>query len=239
MFNANQDQFDYFIAECEARQLRVELGQIVVMSFRNKKSGTTEYSSHVTLDGLRVIAERSGLYAGQKGPLFLDKDGKTWLEYWPYDDKPLVAKAAVYRKGWKEPVWFAARLKSYLPKSQDFKWQDMPEIMLGKCAISGALKAAFPGVMTGIVTDSEVVEVADEPAQIKMPGVKERVSMMISAFEKQGVAMETLEQIADKKLADFKNDDIELLSEVYRKIKDGTDVMEISIKEGKVTVDDQ
>ena len=105
------------------------------------------------IDGLRLIAERSGKYAGNDDPVFDN------------EEKPTKASVTVYRmvSGVKCAFTASARWSQYFPgDKQGFMWRKMPHVMLGKCAESLALRKAFPAEMSGIYSTEEMQQ-AGEP----------------------------------------------------------------------------
>lgn len=116
-----------------------------------------------SIDGYRLIAQRSGDYAGQDGPFWCGPDGK-WADIWLSKQPPAAAKVGVYRQGFTKPVWGVATFAEY--STGEFMWDKMPATMIAKCAESLALRKAFPADLSGIYTAEEMGQ-ADSPAYIE------------------------------------------------------------------------
>jgi phage recombination protein Bet len=106
----------------------------------------------ISIDGLRLLAERTRHYAGQVGPWWCGADGE-WRDIWLAKEPPAAARVGVLRRDWQAPLYAVARWESFAQTGRDGKttpmWASMPEHMLAKCAESQALRRAFPAELAG------------------------------------------------------------------------------------------
>lgn len=152
-------EFALFLEVCKHRKLNPFNREIYVLP---RKGGGMTFQ--VSIDGLRLLAERSGKYQGQIGPLWCGKDGE-WKEVWLADEAPAAAKVGVLRSDFKEPIFSVAKFKSYAGTTPI--WSKMPDLMLAKCAESLALRRAFPDQMAGLYTHEEMSQAENDlPAQV-------------------------------------------------------------------------
>lgn len=117
-----------------------------------------------SIDGMRLVADRSGLYEGQTQPVFYDGDGKSY-DIWIKKEPPFACKVGVWKKGFREPLYAVAIFKEYAkenlwPKKENL-WLKMPSLMIAKVAEALALRKAFPNDIGGIYTRDEMEQAHD------------------------------------------------------------------------------
>lgn len=107
-----------------------------------------------SIDGFRIVAQRSGNYGGQTAPEWCGKDG-VWKDVWLESTPPAAARIGVYYKDAPNPTYAVAKWDSYAQLSSPI-WKKMPDLMLAKCAEALALRKAFPNDLSGLYTAEEM-----------------------------------------------------------------------------------
>lgn len=159
--DATPEEFEVFLMACNKTQLDPFMRQIYAVP-RKVKNSEGAYIKTMTIqtgiDGYRLIAERTGLYAPGPEPTY------------SYDDqKNLVSATAYIKKQTRDGTWHTISASAYVDEymqtytdkyTKEQKpsgmWATMPRTMLAKCAEAQALRRAFPAEMSGVYTKEEM-----------------------------------------------------------------------------------
>ncbi|MCL1799959.1 MAG: phage recombination protein Bet [Promicromonosporaceae bacterium] len=168
-----------FLMICQKTQLDPFAKQIYCIK-RGQK-----WVTQISIDGARLIAERSGKHQGPTDTEWSD-DGVTWTKAWVRTEEnpyPEFARAGVYREGFRKATKVVARWGAYAVYNDEWvnnkktgrkvlgdTWEKMPDLMLAKCAEMLALRKSFPMDLSGLYIDVEMGN-ADKPRETPEPRV--------------------------------------------------------------------
>lgn len=166
---ASDDELKLFIQVCQRTGLDPFARQIYAVIRNDKNSATGKRMViQTSIDGFRLIAQRSKEYAGQAGPEWCGPDG-VWKDVWLSKDAPTAARVGVLRQGFRDPVWAVALWSEFCQMMYDKPspmWKNMPTVMIAKCAESQALRRVFPQELSGIYSEEEMSQ-ADSIVEVE------------------------------------------------------------------------
>src|SRR5512146_1702356 len=188
---ATEDELALFVEQCRRTGLDPFARQIYSVRRKQWNSATKSFEEaqviQVSIDGFRLIADRTHKYAGQVGPWWCGPDGE-WKEVWLNDTPPSAARVGVLRHDFHQPLFAIAVYKSYVQTNSQgdpiSRWRTDPAGMLAKCAEALALRRAFPHELSGLYTTEEM-EQADNPAAAA-PAVVEAPAANGASVETRG-----------------------------------------------------
>jgi len=180
---ADRATVEAFLAHCRRTQLDPIARQIYAI-YRGGK-----WQIQLSIDGARLVAERTNDYEGQTTPEFTS-DGVTWTQVWLSNEPPKAARVGVYRRGFREALVAIALWDAYAVMQDEYSngsktgkktvsamWAKMGPLMLAKCAEMLALRKAFPQDLSGLYSSEEMAQAGGTtPAVEAAPGQRELAS---------------------------------------------------------------
>lgn len=207
-----------FFHQCQRTGLDPFAKQIYLVGRYDSRTGAMRYTIQTGIDGYRLIAERTGVYAGSD-------------ESWEEVDGRLVSATVTVRKivaGQVCPFTATARLAEYVQTGKDGKpmglWSKMPHRMLAKCAEALALRKAFPQDLSGLYTAEEMSQ-ADSPApapapqQVDGPLSAENFAKFEKACADAGLDPEQVLAAAGVEMADVRQSHLPAMRDAFARMK--------------------
>lgn len=170
----SDQEVELFLHVCKKTGLDPMMKQIYPVKRWSSAERKEVMSCQTSIDGFRLIAERTGRYSPGREPTY------------SYNDKnELVSATAYVKKMTPDGTWHEVAAAAFFDEYAQRKkegglsqfWEKMPHVMLAKCAESLALRKAFPADLSGIYTTDEMDQ-ASEPA---IPAAKKPVEFINEA----------------------------------------------------------
>ena len=148
-------QIKVFLQMCTKMNLDPRRKLIHAIPRWNKNTGRLDLTTVTSIDGLRLVAERTGRYSpGQPTNFMHNAEGQ------------LLGATVFVKKMTGDGTWHevseTAFLHEYKPKRQNTFWDNMPSVMISKVAEARALRRAFPDTFSGIYGEDEMAQAAHE-----------------------------------------------------------------------------
>ncbi len=162
---ATDTELALFIQQCKRTGLDPFARQIHAVKRWDATAQREVMSIQTGIDGFRLIAERTGKYAGNDDPVFDVENAKN----------PGKATATVWKvvDGHRISFSRSARWSEFVQTKKDGTvtkfWARMPYLMLGKVAEALALRAAFPQELSGLYTSDEMDQADEDAAHEQLP----------------------------------------------------------------------
>lgn len=180
------DELMVFLHNCKRTGLDPMSRQIYAI----KRGGRMTIQAGI--DGLRIIAERTGRYApGKPTDYQYDSNGN------------LVSATAYIKKMTADGTWHEIAETSFLCefKGNTPLWKSMPTVMLSKVSESRALRRGFPDVLCNVYSEEEMDQA---------PPAESNVKPLVSTISGQQV----------NQLKELMSDNEDLLQEVMQTLKE-------------------
>lgn len=180
---ASDLELDLFLHACKRTGLDPLMKQIYAIKRWNSQEKKETMAIQTGIDGYRLIADRTGRYAGSDEPVY---------EVGP-DGFPSIASVTIYKmiEGQRCAFGSSARWTEYVQTTREGQptamWKKMPFLMLGKCAEALALRKAFPAELSGVYTHEEMMQADNEPRHA-IADHKQTAQAKINELRSEGAA---------------------------------------------------
>lgn len=175
--DSSDEEFRLFMEVCRHTKLDPIFKQIYPVKRWDSKLSRNVTTYQTSIDGYRLIADRSGKYMPGPEPT------------WQYDEKGALISASAYVKklapdGSWHVIAATAFYDEYCQRSKDGKptamWINMKRNQLAKCAEALALRKAFPAELSGIYTKEEMEQ--SETIEIKRQTITKEQAEVVEAI---------------------------------------------------------
>lgn len=181
--------------------------QIYLIGRRNNRANRTDYTIQTSIDGMRLVADRTGRYAGSDRPKYGEDNGDKYAE------------VAVWKiVGGTRVAFTGVAYEAEFRQDRSPMWQKMPRTMLAKCAEAQALRKAFPADLSGIYGNEEMDQAGLGEATVHAAGEITTVEPHCEP-EMEGQVVEDAEVVEESPgRSDDHEATLKLVGEVYHRI---------------------
>lgn len=182
------EMFEQFIDFCRDKKLNPWCNQAYAKVEADLKTGLPKLIVMVGIEGLRLIAHRTGEYAGIDAPVFSDeRDGHfqkvSHTAYRLLDGRRMPFTAMIFRKDY------------YPGEGVDLMWEEMEHVCMDRCGEATVLRKTFPDELGGIYTPEEM-------SQSKRRERKYPIMRMVSENDPQTLRQLELAMVEEFQLRD-------------------------------------
>ena len=161
--------------------------QIYAIYRWDTRKGREAMTIQASIDGMRLVAQRTKGYAGQDDVIFdpIDENLK----------QPRKASVTVYKviDGQRVSFTASARWSEYVQTNKDgapiVMWAKMPYLMLGKCAEALALRKAFPNELSGVYSAEEIAQEPTPMGDLSVPNRNKKKEVEVLSGGPDGGSM--------------------------------------------------
>lgn len=146
---ASDDELKLFMHVAQRTGLDPFARQIYAVKRQDRRTGKDNMVIQTSIDGFRLIASRTEVYAGRDEAVF---------EYGGAGN-PTKCKLTIYKlvQGTRCAFTATAKWDEYYPgDALGFMWKKLPETMLEKCCEAKALRMAFPAELSSVYAKEEM-----------------------------------------------------------------------------------
>lgn len=190
--DATDEELGLFMHVCKKSGLDPMLKQVYAIKRYDSSTKTMKLSIQTSIDGYRLIAERTGRYSPGREPTFC------------YNKEGGIFSATAYIKKmtadgtWHE-VGATAFFNEYCQKTKEGNptqfWLKMGHVMISKCAEALALRKAFPDYLSGIYTDDEMRQ-ADKIEEVQSEIIEpKKIEVPLISNEDRDAQIKTIKDI--------------------------------------------
>lgn len=210
--------------------------QLTPVVFNAKDQEKRRVSYITTIDGYRLVAHRTGQFAGIDEPAFT---------YDQQNGRLTHCSITVYKmvQGIRCPFSAKVRFSEYNTGYNN--WKTMPETMIAKVTEAHALRKAFPQELSGIYTDDEMARAQAEQSRVQSPGVTiGQIKSITELMGRKGVDIDQLKNVVQRdykcsSLKQLKKHQADHLIRRMEKLEDTLPEADMPVQEAEGPVPDQ